>query len=256
MVSNIVFVRTESLDIYLEIKLTSVDKILDIARQQATRFGFSSTIVTFRQKKQVASIRLRTGIPTFSFALGVKEFPEEIISALIYTLLARLKKNVHTMEYQSQRTILIQFLKEKADVERQKMISLRRSQCNPQGSTYNLEEHLREVARSFPEMFLDYYVNSDILVTWGKRTTYKRFGLWHAQSHIIEVSKTLDASSVPVYVVEFILYHEMLHAIRGIKQGKRHHDLRFRKLEKKYPRYTKANEFLSKIHKNRGILPP
>ncbi|OLS15295.1 MAG: hypothetical protein RBG13Loki_1076 [Promethearchaeota archaeon CR_4] len=232
-----------------------MDKILDIARQQAMRFGFSSAIVTFRQKKQVASIRLRTGIPTFSFAAGVKKFPEEIIAALIFTLLARLKKNVHTMEYQSQRAILIKYLKEKADAERQKMISLRRSQCNPQGHTYNLEERLKEVVRSFREMFLDYYVNSDILITWGKRTTYKRFGLWHAQSRVIEVSKTLDAPSVPVYVVNFIVYHEMLHAIRGIKQSKRPHNVTFRNLEKKYPQYKEANEFLSKIHRNRGILP-
>jgi hypothetical protein len=231
-----------------------VDKILEIAHRIAQKFGFSGVEIGFRQKKQVASLRLVKGTPFISFALGVKAFPDEIVFALIFTLLARLKKYTQTQEYKDQHAILLKFLKESATAEQQKLVSARRVQCNPRGHTYNLHDLLNEVKNSFQNLFHDIALDSDILVTWGKRSTYKRFGLWHSQSRIIEISKTLDSTLVPKYVVNFILYHEMLHAIRGVTKGKRHHDAQFRILERKYPQYKEANEFLRKIHKNKGIL--
>ncbi len=233
-----------------------MDKILDTAQKLAQEFGFSGANIAFRQKKQVASIRLVESVPLISFALGVKDFPDEVIFALIFTLLARLKKRAQTQEYKIQHGILINFLKDIANAEHQKLVLARRAQCIPEGLSYNLKDLVKEVILSFPNLFQDISLNSDILVTWGKRITYKRFGLWHSQSRIIEISKTLDSPIVPKYVVNFILYHELLHVIRGVKKGKRHHDAQFRTLERKYPQYKEANEFLRKIHKNRGILPP
>jgi predicted metal-dependent hydrolase len=231
-----------------------VDKILGIAHNLAREFGFSGASVGYRQKKQVASIRLVNNTALISFATEVKDFPDEITSALIFTLLARLKKLTHSQEYKTQHAILIKFLKDRAETEHQTLVSARRAQCNPQGHSYNLNELFQAVKLSFQTLFRDISLNSDILLTWGKRSTYKRFGLWHSQSRIIEISKTLDSTLVPKYVVNFILYHEMLHAIRGVTKGKRHHDAQFRILERKYPQYKEANEFLRKIHKNKGIL--
>jgi hypothetical protein len=233
-----------------------VDKLLEIARNLSREFGISAITIGFRQKKQIWSARLNQGTLLISFTPRVKDFPEEIQYALIFTLLARLKRQTQTQEYKNQSAFFMKFLKDQADAESQKLVAAQRQKCNPRGNTYNLESQLQEVISSFPNLFHEVSLNSEIFVTWGKRTTYRRFGLWHSQSRVIEISKTLDSPLVPEFVVNFILYHELLHVKRGVKKGKRHHDAQFRILEKKYPQYKEANEFLRNIHKNRGILPP
>ncbi len=232
-----------------------MDKLFEIARKLSQYFEFTSVQLIFRQKKQIASVRSVNGVLLISFALGVKNFPEEIQYALIFTLLARLKKRTKLPDYNTQHTIWVKFLKNLDDAERQKRVSAQRERCNPQGTTYNLKFQLTEVISSFKDLFQELSSNSELFITWGKRTTYRRFGLWHPESRVIEISRTLDSPLVPKFVVNFIIYHELLHAIRGVKKGKRNHDSQFRILEKKYPQFKEANEFLHKVHKNRGVLP-
>jgi Zn-dependent peptidase ImmA (M78 family) len=52
---------------------------------------------------------------------------------------------------------------------------------------------------------------------------------------------------VPEFVVRFIVYHEMLHAIFGEKSStpsRRHHPPEFQRAEKAYPDYDRAKKFL------------
>ncbi len=233
-----------------------MDNLGEIAEKLSRKFGFSAVIIGFREKRQTWSARVVNGVLSISFAVRVKEFPEDIHYALVFTILARLKKLTQTPEYKAQRTILTKFLKDRDDAESQKFVSVQRQRCNPQGTTYNLNSQLSDVISSFQKLFLELSSKLDVFITWGKRTTYRRFGLWHPVSRIIEISKTLDSPVVPKFVVNFIIYHELLHAIRKIKKGKRYHDAQFRILEKKYPQYKEAHEFLRNVHKNRGILPP
>ncbi len=232
-----------------------MDSLLEIAKKLSREFGISTVTVGFRQKKHYASWRLVNGVLLILFAQRVKYFPEEIKFALIFTILARLKSQTQSQEYKTQHAILLNFSRDQANAETQKLVAAQRQKCNPRGTTYNLESLITEVEAAFPNLFQEISLNSDIFVTWGKRTTYRRFGLWHSQSRIIEISKTFDSPLAPKFVVNFILYHELLHALRGAKKGKRHHDAQFRILEKNYPQYKEANEFLRNIHKNRGILP-
>ncbi len=233
-----------------------MENLIKIAEKLATDFGLSAVTICFRQKRQIWSARLINGAVSISFATGVQDFPIEVIHAFVFTILSSLTKQTQSSEYKTLHASLHKFLKDRDEAERQKLVAAQRQKCNPQGTTFNLKFQLSEVISSFQKLFQEISLNSCVFITWGKRTTYRRFGLWHPESCIIEISKTLDSPFVPKFVVNFIIYHELLHAIRGVKKGKRHHDAQFRILEKKYPQYKEANEFLRNIHKNRGILPP
>lgn len=53
-------------------------------------------------------------------------------------------------------------------------------------------------------------------ITWGARrrgrARIRTLGSYSASSHLIRISPLLDARRVPKYYVEFVVYHEMLHA--------------------------------------------
>jgi predicted metal-dependent hydrolase len=60
---------------------------------------------------------------------------------------------------------------------------------------------------------------------------------------MIRINPVLDIERVPPYFVEFIVYHEMLHAFLGVKNknGRRSvHSKEFRELEKRFSDYEKA----------------
>jgi predicted metallopeptidase len=79
------------------------------------------------------------------------------------------------------------------------------------------------------------------------RRSRGRLGHYDPVHNTITLSPVLDEAGVPRFVVRYIVYHEMLHAIfestcsGGIK---RHHTSEFRRAEKAYPEFAAARDFL------------
>jgi hypothetical protein len=88
-------------------------------------------------------------------------------------------------------------------------------------------------------------------ITWGKSNSKKRvrmrtMGSYNAVTGTIRINPLLDKKTVPAYFLQFIVYHEMLHAYLGIKtrNGRRSiHSREFRLQEKKFRHYAKAMEW-------------
>lgn len=84
-------------------------------------------------------------------------------------------------------------------------------------------------------------------IGWGLRSSRKRMGHYDPTHHTITVSPVLDAPGVPEFVVRFIVYHEMLHALfdRTCAVGrKKHHSREFRAAEQAHPDSERARRFL------------
>jgi predicted metal-dependent hydrolase len=65
----------------------------------------------------------------------------------------------------------------------------------------------------------------------------------------------LDSPKVPEYVLGYLLYHEMLHALFAdpdCLSRKRHHTREFFRAESAYPRYESARSFLTRFCRARG----
>ena len=72
-------------------------------------------------------------------------------------------------------------------------------------------------------------------------------GHYDPAHHTITLSPVLDAPRVPEFVVRYIVYHEMLHALFEsdfARRRKRHHSAEFRRAEKSFPDFAKAKKFL------------
>lgn len=92
-------------------------------------------------------------------------------------------------------------------------------------------------------------------ITWGRRIRSRArrhftFGTYSHTQNVVRIHPRLDAEDVPRFFVEFIVYHEMLHAARG-QEGERNgrrivHSKQFRVDERKFARYREAMEWEKK----------
>ena len=81
-------------------------------------------------------------------------------------------------------------------------------------------------------------------ITWGvkrgKRAVRKRtLGSYCRNGKIIRINPVLDSIKVPRYYIEYIVYHEMLHADMDAEAG-RVHSKEFKRRERLFEHYKKA----------------
>ncbi|MDZ8183712.1 MAG: M48 family peptidase [Nostoc sp. ChiSLP02] len=116
---------------------------------------------------------------------------------------------------------------------------------NPQGKFYNLDE-------LFDKVNHEYFASSltKPRLAWSRINTYRKLGHYESARDRVVISLTLDNAKVPGFVVEFILYHELLHKYHGTKwvEGRRMvHTKEFRASESKFKFYREASTWLTKL---------
>lgn len=96
-------------------------------------------------------------------------------------------------------------------------------------------------------------------LAWGARRACSRTGIYDPATGGIRLSPVLDGPEVPEYVVEYVLYHEMLHLVQDgegrLGPGRRIHTAAFRRQEHRYPRWREAEDFLTRLAQRGGIPP-
>lgn len=124
----------------------------------------------------------------------------------------------------------------------------RRLVLHPVGRTVDL----REIRDDINRRFFDGQVS--VLIAWSRvlpgtvcRRRSIRLGSYQEETNVVRVHPALDHPDVPRYVVESIVYHEMLHADLPavVKNGRRHvHTPEFRRRERQFPDYRRAKSWI------------
>lgn len=100
-------------------------------------------------------------------------------------------------------------------------------------------------------------------ITWGRMPTRRvrrsiRFGSYNHEHRLIRIHPLLDQEFVPQYIVRYIVFHEMLHAMLGVEESpngrRRLHPPRFRKMEQAYPDYERAAAWIDTPGNLRRLL--
>jgi predicted metal-dependent hydrolase len=87
------------------------------------------------------------------------------------------------------------------------------------------------------------------VLSWSTRKTYRILGHHDATHETIIISKSLDDKNVPKYVVEYIVFHEMLHIFHPTqhRNGRRfNHTPAFRRDERKFLYFTEAENWIER----------
>jgi hypothetical protein len=122
------------------------------------------------------------------------------------------------------------------------------------GATYNLHDLARAVNGEFFGGVLNVYV------TWSRgrlpagRRRHVTFGSYDHRLRLIRIHPVLDRPEVPEFVVRFIVFHEMLHAVFEVDEGpgrRELHSREFRRREREHPDYDRfvlwQDEFMKSL---------
>lgn len=184
------------------------------------------------------TIRVRDGRVFVRIADMCRDMPAEPHRALAYILVAKLlRKRVPReadrvySEYTSSDEMLDRSHERKRSHGRKVVTTSK-------GQVYDLEE-------IFDNLNLWYFRErlSKPVLTWSARQTYNILGHHDATHDTIVVSRSLDSPDVPRFVVEYIVFHEMLHIHHPTvhHNGRRYnHTPAFRRDEEKFRYFREA----------------
>ncbi len=192
-----------------------------------------------------SNIRLRDGKLHVRLSDLLEGAPDRVLRALAHILLAKMYRKPiereHSLHYR--RYVSSRLIAEKAHLLRQ--ARGRKFIESAQGRFYNLESIFEDLnARFFGGLL------ARPRLTWSRSHARHRLGHYDPAHNAIVVSRIFDDPRVPRYVVEYILYHEMLHLKHAVKlRGSRRcvHTPEFLAEEKLFPSLAKAREFLKRL---------
>jgi len=122
----------------------------------------------------------------------------------------------------------------------------------PQGRYFNLQEIFDDLNRRFFQGRL-----AVSRIGWSRKRSRTLLGHFDSSHATITVSSLFDSPSVPRYLVEYLMFHEMLHILYPVERnGHRRvvHSRAFREAEKKFPHYEKASRQLKGRHGTKSTL--
>lgn len=217
-----------------------------IFRELRPRSPVPAIEVSFRHFANVNSfIELKQGRLIVRISDILTGAPADVHEALAWILLGKLlRKSVprsHATRYR-------RFLNRKdvvAMVERVRRHRGRKQLLPPQGKYYDLSV-------IFDDLNLRFFwgLMARPALGWSAKPSYTVLGHYDSAHHSITLSRLLDAAAVPKLVVEYVLYHEMLHIRYPVerKGGKRCvHTEEFRKAEEQFPDFEEAKRWLGRI---------
>jgi hypothetical protein len=200
------------------------------------------TVEFYRYANINNTIRLRDGRLLARVSDLLEGAPEPVLKAIAHILVAKMyRKPVdgeHAARYR--RYVTAQHVSRKAHLVRQ--IRGRKRIASPKGRAYNLDEIFESLNLKFFHGLL-----ARPQMTWSGQQARNRLGHYDPAHNAIVVSRIFDHPRVPRFVVDYIVYHEMLHLRHPVKvRGLRRciHPAEFQAEEQLFPQLKEAQRFL------------
>lgn len=189
------------------------------------------------------TVRLRENRLTVRLSDVFTEAPEEVYESLALILLAKLyRKKVDAAYHRTYRTfILTEEIQDRARAAR----IHRRRLIRPAA----LRGRYVDLDALFDHLNDQYFAGAigKPRLSWSAKKSRYVLGRYDATLHAIYISRVFDTPDLPPYVVEYVLFHEMLH----VKHRSRVHDSRlvvhtpeFKQEERNFLRFQEAKRWL------------
>ncbi len=189
--------------------------------------------------------RSHDGGLTFKISDYIRGSPYDVVESLAWYLICRARGKECPKGFSSKylshvRTAQFWEVRRSLYLSRARNLSFR-----PRGSAHDLTAAFDYVN--------SYYFDGDVpmpALAWAKESPSRRMGFYHQPLGILAVNRALDSERIPRYVLEFVVYHEMLHGVTEPEDGLNRrvfHTREFRARERKFVRHDEAQKCLSRI---------
>ena len=192
-----------------------------------------------------STIRLKDGCVQVRISDLLVEAPPLVLEALAEILVGRIYRRRPSREARAcyLAYVLGSAMRRRVDAARRRRGRTRL--LPPQGRWYDLEEIFEKLRRRFFDGRL-----SPARLGWSVNRSRAILGHYDSAHRTITVSRWLDSPRVPRYLVEYLVFHEMLHMRHPVERnGPRRviHSRQFLEAEKKFPMYEQARRRLKLI---------
>ena len=191
------------------------------------------------------TIRLREGRLLVRLSDLLEGAPDGVLRAIAHILLAKMYRQPIDRGYAARyrKYVGSHDIVRKAHLVRQ--MRGRKLLRSPRGHFYDLDAVFEDLNTRFFHGLM-----ARPRLSWSQTKTRRILGHYDPAHNAIIISRIFDHPAVPRYVLDYIVYHEMLHLKHPVKlRGSRRcvHSPEFQAEEKLFPRADQANAFLKRL---------
>jgi hypothetical protein len=220
-----------------------LDQVFRDASERIASGRVTATYYPYKDLKH--TWRVNRGVLGFKVSDYLKGSPADVTDALAWYLLCRANglqcpvgKAATYLEYIRSKEMWSS--KREVYLGRAKYLSFR-----PRGSFRDLDGAFDYVNSIYFSAALE---RPDL--AWARESPSRRMGFYHPPLNILAVNRALDSERVPRFVLEFVVYHELLHGVLepgGGSERRVHHTAEFRRREKAFSRYEDAERWINRL---------
>ena len=199
-------------------------------------YPYSSLVLTIRRREETVCVRFSDLLRRAP--LAVLESAAALLLSRVYRRKAPAELTTSYLEYaRSDRT--------RTRINRMRHRRVRSGAAGPRGRHFDLEKLFDELnAKYFGGQLTRPHVG------WSTRSWHRQFGCYDPGPGHILLNRRMDRPGVPQYVVEYVLYHEMLHVKHPTRRSGCSlvsHSPEFRAEEKLFPEFHRARKILDHL---------
>jgi len=113
-----------------------------------------------------------------------------------------------------------------------------------EGREHDLQDLYRSLVR---QRLVSPRLADGAVFSWTAKPNRIKVGYCSTLMKVIAISSIMDDPSVPEFVSEYVLYHELLHLEDGLCPGNRHHGKAFQMREELHPKAAEAEAWLKRL---------
>ena len=191
------------------------------------------------------TIRLRNGKLLVRLSDLLEGAPETVLRAIAHILLAKMYRRPidRGQAARYRKYVASHEIVRKAHLVRQ--MRGRKRLRSARGHFYDLDAVFEDLNTRFFHGLM-----ARPRMSWSQTKTRRILGHYDPAHNAIIISRVFDHLAVPRYVLEYIVYHEMLHLKHPVKlRGSRRcvHSAEFQAEERLFPQVNEANAFLTRL---------
>jgi hypothetical protein len=197
---------------------------------------FRATLYSFKMD--------RTRTAAVKFHVAFRRASDAVILQAARLMLCRVRKIRHTLPRSEYDTFVRSLPPTEFKLPGARQA--RKMSYGAQGMCRHLEESFRRINEA--------YFSSQLKqpeLCWSPVRARRILGSYQERCDRLIVSRVFDSPSVPLFVLDFLMYHELLHKFLGVGRrgdGRRcMHGPEFKELERKFSRFEEAQEFIKRL---------